>query len=560
MGNEYLDGTWPQAEEGYTYGVQTVYTTGVSEASFAMPIVHNPDLPCERPWNYVQTGQVHNIGIPASADVNIFGENLTKGDWIGVFYLDDEGNEVCGGAGQWGAGIGTAGAVVNAYGDDPTTDEKDGFAYGETFRWRLHDCSAWQEYPAGATYDQTQPNQGQFTDFGLSAITALEVMYCQYYTLSMGWNSLSSSIVPNNPDVVSVLSPLDEELIIIRNLTQVYWPEENLNTMGDFDNTSGYVLKVTENVNFEICGTDFASNEIAMENAGWYYLPVPVNCEVDAMDLFGGFIDDIVVVQELIGTKVFWPAVGVYSLETLMPGKSYKIKVSNPVTLTFPTCEGRASASAYNTSNTLQTPWGQVIMTPATQVVAFPAAALANFIQGDIIAAFDQNNNVCGYMQIDGSDNQSMILFADDASTTAKEGYSEGETIMLHALRTETGEEFSVNVEWNYKMDNATGMFTSESLSAIQSVTLGVTGIGNASASDVQLFPNPATDVVVITFDANEFNTARITILDTKGNVVMETEVQESQSTLNISKLETGVYFVKIDAAQFNKVSKLIVN
>jgi hypothetical protein len=199
-------------------------------------------------------------------------------------------------------------------------------------------------------------------------------------------------------------------------------------------------------------------------------------------------------------------------------------------------------------------------MTPATQTLAFPAAALSSFVQGDIIAAFDQNNNVCGYMQIDGSENQTMVLFADDASTTLKEGYSEGEAIILRALRSESGEEFSVNPEWDYKVDNATGNFSSESLSAIQSVTLGVTGIGTASATDVQLYPNPATDVVVITFDANTFSTARVTIIDTKGNVVMETEVQESESTLNISKLETGVYFVKIDAAQFNKVSKLIIN
>ena len=86
IGNEYIDGDWPQPEEGTTYGVQAVYTTGNSEASFSMPIVHDTTLPCVNPWTYTITGSLHTINIPFSADVHIFGEPLVVGDWIGVFY------------------------------------------------------------------------------------------------------------------------------------------------------------------------------------------------------------------------------------------------------------------------------------------------------------------------------------------------------------------------------------------------------------------------------------------------------------------------------------------
>lgn len=560
MGNEYIDGTWPQPEEGYTYGVQTVYTTGTSEAAFSMPIVHNPDLPCDMPWTYVQTGLVHNISIPATADVNIFGEPLENGDWIGVFYIDDDGNEVCGGAGQWGGPFGTGGAVVNAYGDDPTTTEKDGFAPGEIFRWRFHTCATWTEYPAGATYNDTKPNQGQFADFGLSALTSLQVMYCQYYSFTQGWNSLSSYIVPLDADVETMFAPMVNELTILRNLTQVYWPGEGVNTMGDWNSTSGYVMKVTEDMPFEICGADFASGEVVMENAGWYYLPVPSECDVDAMALFTDVMDDVVIVQELIGTQVFWPAQGVYTLETLTPGKSYKMKIDNPITLNFPMCEGKEASSAFSQINTIETPWGQINMTPASQIVSFPAEAMTEMSKGDVIGAFDQNNMLCGYMEVMGSSqSQAMILFGDDVTSIAKDGFTEGETISFRAISAQNGGEFTLNVEWDFSLENASGNFYTESLSAVKSITMGVTGIGNASEGTVNVYPNPAKDVVVINISNDQFNTAELTIIDTKGNVVMETMVKDSETSLNISNLETGIYFVKINADQFNKITKLIV-
>ncbi|MCF8366020.1 MAG: carboxypeptidase regulatory-like domain-containing protein [Bacteroidales bacterium] len=558
MGNEYIDGEWPQPEEGYTYGVQTIYTTGTSEAAFSLPIVHNPNLPCESPWSVQATGLVHNISIPATADVNIFGESLENGDWIGVFYLDENGEEVCGGAGQWGGPFGTGGAVVNAYGNDPTTPEKDGFAAGETFRWRMHTCATWTEYPAGATYNTTKPNQGQFADFGLSALTSLQVMYCQYYSLSMGWNSISSYIVPMDADVETMFAPMVNELTILRNLSQVYWPGENVNTMGDWNSTSGYVMKVTEDMPFEICGADFASGELVLENAGWYYLPVPSECDVDAMALFTDVMDDIVIVQDLIGTQVFWPAQGVYTLETLTPGKAYKMKIANPITLNFPMCDGKEASSAFSQINSIETPWGQINMSPASQLVSFPAEALVSSNKGDMIGAFDQNNALCGYLVIDGSaKSQVMILFGDDATTIEKDGFTEGENISFRMMTN--GEEISLDVEWDYNLENASGNFYSESLSAVKSITLGTTGIGNITANEVEVYPNPASDVVVINIKDEQFNTAEVTIIDTKGNVVLETLVQDSETTLNISNLESGIYFVKINAAQFNKIIKLVV-
>ncbi|MFP4472086.1 MAG: WD40/YVTN/BNR-like repeat-containing protein, partial [Bacteroidales bacterium] len=262
----------------------------------------------QQPWTFTVTGQAHTINVPVSAFPNIFGQPLEEGDWVGVFFAGVDGVEMCGGAAmidQNGA------AVVIAYGDDATTSEKDGFTPGETFRWRIFDATEQTEYPAGATYDDMMPNQEQFADFGLSKLTSLEVMYCRYYSLAQGWNSMSGNILPFDAAVENIFAPVGDQLTIVRNLTSVYWPGENINTIGDFDNDSGYAVKTSGAADFSICGIGFSSPELTL-SPGWHYLPVLSECSVNVMELFGAHLSDLIIIQDLIGTSVFWPEMGIY--------------------------------------------------------------------------------------------------------------------------------------------------------------------------------------------------------------------------------------------------------
>jgi hypothetical protein len=556
MGNSFLDTNWPQPTEGFTFGVQAVYTTGVSDISFSIPIVHDPNMPCEQPWTYIQTGQVHNISIPATADVNIFGEPLVNGDWIGVFYLDDNSNEVCGGAGVWGGPFGNGGAVVNAYGDDLTTPEKDGFAAGETFRWRMHDCNTWEEYPAGATYNPDKPNQGQFADFGLSALTSLQVMFCQYYTLSQGWNSLSAYIIPGNTNVVDMFAPIVNNLTIIRNLSQVYWPEENINTMIDFDNNTGYVAKFSSNVDFEICGAQYAGNTVTL-NAGWHYLPVLSDCDVDAMEFFGPLMDDIVVVQELIGLQVFWPKMSVFTLQQLTPGKAYRIKTTAPITFTFPDCAAKAPTSQTRRQNHLISNFGNIEMTPHTQLVIFSDAALKDLQQGDIITAFGAEEKAFGVVEIN-SGNRVITLFGDDGTGGTTNGYHEGEQVSYRLFRAATGETFDLEVAYDLTMDNATGTYQSNTFAAITKSALFATGVENLSSKAIDMYPNPASEAVNFSFAGNENETVSIEIFDVEG-CVMATEQFNSNTQINTADFKAGIYFVKISTRSATEVRKLVI-
>lgn len=83
-------------------------------------------------WNYTITSTSHTL-VVQSASLN--GSPLTAGDYIGVFF-SDAGNLYCGGYMLW---TGSSGAF-NAYGDDPSSGNKEGFIENETLIWQV-----WQQ-------------------------------------------------------------------------------------------------------------------------------------------------------------------------------------------------------------------------------------------------------------------------------------------------------------------------------------------------------------------------------------------------------------------------------
>jgi hypothetical protein len=210
--------------------------------------------------------------------------------------------------------------------------------------------------------------------------------------------------------------------------------------------------------------------------------------------------------------------------------------------------------------NNINTPWGNLEITPNAQTVAFTINAMAEILKGDMIGAFDQNDKLCGFARIsDNSQATAIILIGDDATTTEKDGFAEGENISIRLYRANTSEEFALEVVYDINFDNSTGNYLSSSLSAINAVAMSVTGINNPGASGISIYPNPATDFVVINIATENFAGATVTVNDTEGRTVIEKMVGSSNSKLDISKLQPGVYIITIKSDSMNEISKLIV-
>lgn len=103
-------------------------------------------------WDYLATPTTHIVSIKLSVNPNINGYAINPGDYIGVFYLDNNGVLKCGGAVEW---LGNQNTAIIAFGDDSFTTQKDGFSSGELIRWKVYSWSVEKAYDAVVTCDNT---------------------------------------------------------------------------------------------------------------------------------------------------------------------------------------------------------------------------------------------------------------------------------------------------------------------------------------------------------------------------------------------------------------------
>lgn len=567
----------PEVKEGFATGELILWKLFSVEydSAFDVSVSYNPNFPnndglfapfglselshvdlepleCDLPtdWQYSITGQIHSINIPLSANPTIEGEPLSNGDWLGVFYLDDDDEDACGGAVHWD---GAASVVITAYGDDPFTTQKDGFAAGEAFRWKIYDCDKMEASAATAGYNQAMPCQGNFGSFCLSELVSLQTMMLQNVSLFTGWNSISTYLIPDDPNVKNMFAPQVDQLVIIQNLSSLYWPYAGVNTIGSWDNESGYAIKVSEDFDKEFKGAEFVTKEITL-GAGWHYLPVLSSCPVSANDVFSAHSDKITLVQDIIGTNVWWPAMNVYSLQTLLPGKAYKIRTTGEITLMFPDCAYKSGHSKnVNDANHISSPWGNINMTPLSHLVSVFTSKISDFEKGDYMGAFDQSDNLFGLVENQNTNqNLVMTLFGDDPTTEEKDGFYENEVLTFRLMKSSTGNEIPLEVTFDYSLPNPEQVFNNQGISAVASITAILSRPGH---SDLHIYPNPSTGIVNID-GLNENST--IELFNAFGERVSNIEMHNSNQ-VDLSDLQKGIYFLNITAKARVYFEKVIV-
>ncbi len=130
---------------------------------------------------------------------------------------------------------------------------------------------------------------------------------------------------------------------------------------------------------------------------------------------------------------------------------------------------------------------------------------------------------------------------ADEAMGTVSEGgtYDYGSEIQISATARD-GYQF---VSWgDGNTDNPRTIAVVTDATYIASF-VSVVGIEEASALEVNLFPNPATDILNIT---SSETISEIEIVNTLGQVVKRIEVNSDNAVCNVEDLTSGVYVVRI--------------
>ncbi len=272
------------------------------------------------PMNIYVTGATNN------------GEALGAGDEIGIFDIDESNNEFCVGSIVLLQPIqsGEFVQLICSMDDGINPLQPNGFNAGHEFIFKF-----WtnQSLAESVEFDFPFPNYDvTFTPLGTAIVNLSSTS--QTIQLSAGWNSLSSFIVPGNTNLELLLNQISDEFIILQNLSKVYYPAGNINSLAEWDDHSGYYIKVSNQTELQFNGTTQADRTVNLI-AGWNLLPVLNEQEIDIISLFAENLSKIEILKEAVGLKMLWPGKNITTLETLLPGKSYLIKTSTEFTVTF---------------------------------------------------------------------------------------------------------------------------------------------------------------------------------------------------------------------------------
>ena len=153
-------------------------------------------------------------------------------------------------------------------------------------------------------------------------------------SIPAGWSGLSSWVMPDETDIVALLSDIYPELVILQTMDAMYYPSEDVNTIGTWESQSAYKIKVTQDVTLTITGLP-EQNKTVQLNQGWNLLTVISENPVDVAGLFSGVSEKVIVVKGIADNNVYWLEYNINTIINLMPGKAYFVLMNEAGEITF---------------------------------------------------------------------------------------------------------------------------------------------------------------------------------------------------------------------------------
>ena len=165
----------------------------------------------------------------------------------------------------------------------------------------------------------------------------IQLIDSQIIALPVGWRIFSTYMIPINPDIQNILSPIVSDIEMVKSGTGlIYWPAFSINQIGNLTLGQGYQIKTLISTNLivygSICEPAFSPVSI---NSGWNLIgylrtsPSPIGI------MLSSIVNEIVLVKNGLG-EVFWPIYNVNNIGNMVPGEGYQVKMTNTVSLTYP--------------------------------------------------------------------------------------------------------------------------------------------------------------------------------------------------------------------------------
>ncbi|MCO5252174.1 MAG: hypothetical protein M9949_12265 [Candidatus Kapabacteria bacterium] len=161
----------------------------------------------------------------------------------------------------------------------------------------------------------------------------------QSISLNTGWNLISTYVEPEIAALEDVFSEIEGSTVIVKNNSgQIYYPEFDINDIGDWDIKQGYQVYMSSAETLTISGEKVVpeTTEITL-TTGWNMLAYLRDNAMDIEIVLASLVadDKLVIAKDNMG-NVFYPAFDINMIGDMLPGQGYQIYLISGATLTYP--------------------------------------------------------------------------------------------------------------------------------------------------------------------------------------------------------------------------------
>ena len=151
--------------------------------------------------------------------------------------------------------------------------------------------------------------------------------------------------------------------------------------------------------------------------------------------------------------------------------------------------------------------------------------------------------------------NTSISIPVSATEMSAINGFTDGNPIELKVWKNETNEEIKLNVEVS---DGEMVFNRQSSVFVIINDNQVVSGISDFYLLNISVYPNPASNVVNVSFSNLPKKGTKITLMDMNGKEIISRPVENRNESMYIQHLPAGMYLVKTWLNNNTRVHKLI--
>lgn len=494
-------------------------------------------IPTEPNWDVELTSNNHIVLIPTTAAITINDLPIELGDYIGVFYIGADEEEYCAGKLMYTGVTNT----LTVYGSDPGMFN--GFQVGDEFVWKTWKASINQVRLALADYDTTMPNSDSYVVDGISGITALSNTMSQDIEMTEGWNLISTYIVPDYPSIGDVFAPIVDDLFMAKDeVGSVYWPEYNLNNIGDHTVGKAYKVKMNADALLQVRGSVANSIDYPLNlNEGWSYLGYLRKEAADISIVMESVQEDIMLIKDGTG-NVYWPEFNVNTIGNMEPGKGYQIRMVSSRVFNFPSNDidlPQLRTSSQLINKFYQTPKAKEM----SMNIALPLDILSELVVGDEIAVKNQYNEVLATSVFN---NQSIAL----TIWINEEDLNSNFNLFHWSVKSNKEDLIDLSI--------TTSILENNSVVIVDAIAL------SKSQNTFAVYPNPSSDKATVKVSLTNEALTCISIYNTLGEkkmVITNSVLSKGMSSVSfdVANLTTGIYFIKLTSASYSEVQKFQV-